>query len=285
MLTKMEQFLSEQDKSSNTIKSYIRHISGYLNWFEQSFGTDFKQLYRENIKEFISYLKNVKKDSSSTINAKISALIKFNEYLVDYRVQDTYVISKKDNIKVQQKFASLSTLEKEDVDKFRQYLLEYRSSNRDYALVTLLAYSGLRISEAISIKFESLNLVSRELLVTDGKGSKSRTVFLNDKSIDALKLWIKERKKVGRDSNHLFISNRGKPVDRTLINKLFNAYTTKTGVKITPHDLRHFYCSHAIKVGMSIHEVANQAGHSNIHTTLIYTNPSRKEIMEKINNL
>jgi len=55
--------------------------------------------------------------------------------------------------------------------------------------------------------------------------------------------------------------------------------------KITPHSLRHFYCTNALENGLSIHEVAQQAGHSNIHTTLMYTNPNLEDIKRKLNNL
>lgn len=51
--------------------------------------------------------------------------------------------------------------------------------------------------------------------------------------------------------------------------------------KITPHTLRHFYCSNALESGYSVHEVANQAGHSNIHTTLLYTNPTKEKMKDK----
>ncbi|MEH7276545.1 site-specific integrase, partial [Neobacillus vireti] len=74
-------------------------------------------------------------------------------------------------------------------------------------------------------------------------------------------------------------------LNRTVINKLFINYSEQLGKDITPHDLRHFFCSHAISKGMSVHEVANQAGHSNIHTTLLYTNPSKSEIINKMNQL
>ena len=44
------------------------------------------------------------------------------------------------------------------------------------------------------------------------------------------------------------------------MNRLFNTYSAKIRIDITPHVLRHFFCSNAIEKGMSIHEVANQAG-------------------------
>ena len=69
--------------------------------------------------------------------------------------------------------------------------------------------------------------------------------------------------------------------------KFFAKYSEATGIypPISPHDLRHFFCSNALEKGLNVHEVAAIAGHSNIHTTLMYTNPSRKKILEKINSL
>ena len=55
---------------------------------------------------------------------------------------------------------------------------------------------------------------------------------------------------------------------------------------ITPKMLRHYFCSHALDTGdYKIHEVANQAGHSNVQTTLIYSNPSARQMKEKANKL
>lgn len=83
----------------------------------------------------------------------------------------------------------------------------------------------------------------------------------------------------------LFISNRGKQLDRTTVNKIFKTYSEKLQKDITPHDLRHYFCSHPISKGMSVHEVANQAGHNNIHTTLLYTNPRKQDLINKMNQL
>jgi integrase/recombinase XerD len=96
---------------------------------------------------------------------------------------------------------------------------------------------------------------------------------------------LKERKEKGIDYDFLFVSNRNKHLNRTTINKLFKEYSELIGKEITPHDLRHFFCSHAINRGFSVYEVANQAGHSNIHTTLLYTNPTKDELIQKMNQL
>ncbi|MEY2196744.1 tyrosine-type recombinase/integrase [Neobacillus sp. BF23-41] len=284
LVEQFHQYLINDDKSENTIKGYIQNVNGYLKWFTESKDVNFSKLHRENVKEYISFLKTIKKSKPKTINTKINALVKFNEYLVENKQQKEMVITKKDFQKVQQQYASLAKVEHKDVEKFRQLILE-SGNKRNYSLVTLLAYGGLRISEALNLKMNDFNLISREIIVKDGKGDKTRTVFMNDKVKDALRAYLKERGEV--ESENLYISNRGKQLDRTTVNKIFKDFSEKLkkDIIITPHDLRHYFCSHAITRGMSVHEVANQAGHSNIHTTLLYTNPSKQELINKMNEL
>jgi integrase/recombinase XerD len=284
LIERFQLYLKEDDKSENTIKGYMQNVKGYLIWFEGSKDVEFKKLHKENVREYISYLKTVKQSMPKTINTKINALVKFNEFLIEDGQQTDLVITKKDFQKVQQQYASLAKVEYKDVEKFRQLVLE-SGNKRNYSLVTLLAYAGLRISEALNLKMNDFNLTSREVIVKDGKGSKTRTVFTNDKVKESLKEWIKERGNI--ESEYVFISNRGKKLDRTTVNKLFKEFSEKLNkdIIITPHDLRHYFCSHAIESGMSVHEVANQAGHSNIHTTLLYTNPSKQDLINKMNQL
>jgi integrase/recombinase XerD len=284
MLEQFQQYLLNEKKSENTVKGYLQSVAGFLKWFHQSKDVEFKKLHRENVQEYISFLKTVKNAKPKTINTKLNALVKFNEFLVETNVQRDMVLTKKDYMKVQQQYASLTKVKLEDVEKFRQLVLDI-GNKRNYALVTLLAFAGLRISEALNLKMQDFNLVSREITVRSGKGDKFRVVFMNDKVKAALQSWLKERKEKGIDHDFLFVSNRNKPLNRTTINKLFKEYSEFIGKEITPHDLRHFFCSHAISRGLSVHEVANQAGHSNIHTTLLYTNPTKDELIQKMNQL
>lgn len=284
MIEQFESYLLDEGKSSNTVKGYIQSVNGFLKWFGESKDVDFKQLHRENVKEYISFLKTIKQAKPKTINTKLNALVKFNEFLIESKVQTDKAITKRDYVKVQQQYASLAKVELKDVEKFRQLVLD-SGNKRNYAIVTLLSYGGLRISEALNLRINDFNLISRELIVQEGKGDKTRTVFINDKVKSALQGWLKERQSKDIENDYLFISNRNKPLDRTTVNKLFKEHSERIGKAITPHDLRHFFCSHAIKSGLSVHEVANQAGHSNIHTTLLYTNPSKDELINKMNQL
>lgn len=276
-----EKWLEAEGKSRNTIRAYTRYIKNYLKWFQDSFNIEFTNLYRENILDYMSYLSNIKKLDGKSINAELAALNKYNDFLIEQGIQKDKVISKNDYIKVQKEYVSPATISKSEVENFRQKILENRSK-RDYALVTLLAYTGMRVSEALDIKLNDINLTTKEIIVRYGKGKKQRLVVINDKIVNAIKEYLKEREQQKhRSSEYLFISRESDRVDKSVINRFFNKYSEK----ITPHTLRHFFCSYALKNGWSTHEVAAQVGHSNIHTTMLYTHPSRDDLKRKANLL
>lgn len=289
IIESFKQYLKSANKSQNTIDGYIRAVNNYFHWFSCSFGQEPKKLIRQNIEEYISFLRTVKRQNAKTINYKLSSIKKYNEFLVECKIQQDIVISHNMKTKVQQDYASPAVITEHDVNKLRQVILE-NGSIRDLALVTLLAYTGLRISEALSVELDDCNSFSqtKELVIRNGKGNKQRTVYLSDKVVTCLRDYLIERKKykTAKDSTYLFVSNKNPQLDRITVNKAFDKYCKLANItNITPHQLRHFFCSNALEKGFSVAEVASIAGHSNVHTTLIYTNPNRNRMIEKVNTL
>lgn len=278
MLDTFCEFLTEQGKAENTVKAYRQAVAGYMEWYAATFGEQVRQLYRANVLDYISYLRTVKKLANNSVNAKLAALQSLNEYLIGARAQTDIVLTKRDYLKVQTAYANPSTVSREQVESFRQRVL-VGQGKRDHAIVTILAYAGLRISECLALRPEDISLTAREITVRHGKGDKMRVIFIGDKVVNAVREYLKERPDTG--SPYLFLSRRGGPLTRGQVNRIFNTYSNT----ITPHTLRHFFCSAAIEAGYSINEVANQAGHSNVHTTLLYTNPTREKMKEKANLL
>ena len=233
-------------------------------------------LYRANVLEYISYMRNIRGYTPKTVNHHLSSLRSYNEWLIEIGRQTEAVVLKNDFMKIQLQYASPSTISKKDVETFRQRLLE-SGSKRDYAIVTLFAYSGIRRSECAALKVEHVDLRAREIRVI-GKGDKQRLVYINDKIVYALREYLKER---NSDSPFFFVSRQSEKLTASRINQIFNQYSDV----ITPKSLRHFFCSNALENGYSIHEVANQAGHSNVQTTLIYANPTAQAMKDKANKL
>lgn len=263
-------------KSPGTVSVYCQNISQYFRRCEETFGERPSQLYRANVLEYISYMRNIKGYNPKTVNHHLSSLRSYNDWLIESCQQMDTVILKNDFMKIQLQYASPSNVTKKDEEAFRQRLLE-SGSKRDYAIVTLFAYSGIRRSECADLKLDQVDLTAREIRVI-GKGDKQRVVYINDKIVHAMREYLKER---NSDSPYFFVSRQSEKLTPSRINQIFNKYSND----ISPKTLRHFFCSHALESGFSIHEVSNLAGHSSIQVTMLYTNPTAQAMKDKANKL
>ena len=169
-----------------------------------------------------------------------------------------------------------------EVNNFKQWLLETGNAII-YTIAVMFAYTGPRISEMLAIEMDDFNLVTGECIMRTNNGEKQRVINLNSKVVNAIRKYLKKREnyKMATESNYLFLSQKSKSVSRSQINRIFNLLDEK----ITTYQLRHFFCSNALEKGMSLHEVAYQAGHSSFQTTMVYTNPEKYKIKEKMEGL
>uniref|UniRef100_UPI004055E9E0 tyrosine-type recombinase/integrase n=1 Tax=Agathobacter sp. TaxID=2021311 RepID=UPI004055E9E0 len=111
-----------------------------------------------------------------------------------------------------------------------------RSSKRDFAIVMLYTYSGIRRSECVNLRLNQVDLIAKEIYVI-GKGDKQRTVYLNEKTVHAIREYLKVRR---YESPYLFVSRQSEKLSPLRINQIFNQYSDV----ITPKMLRHYFCSH-----------------------------------------
>lgn len=114
--------------------------------------------------------------SPKSVNNHLSALRCLNKYLVQSGRQSDMAVLDSDFMKVQIQYASPCSVDKKEVEAFRQRMLE-SGSKRDFAIVTLLVYAGLRRSECVDLKLNQVDLVAKEIRVI-GKGDKQRLVYL-----------------------------------------------------------------------------------------------------------
>ncbi len=152
-MEEFKKYLKMEKKSEQTINNYILAVEIYKKWLLDSTNVEFKKLIRENIVDFIFYIRKIKKSKkglplrAESINQYISGLVKFNEYLVETGKQKNIVITSKDKIKIQKNGINPCKVTNEDIKKFRQNILESdcRSLNnferiRNYCLVCIMEF-------------------------------------------------------------------------------------------------------------------------------------------------
>lgn len=154
---------------------------------------------------------------------------------------------------------------------------------RDMALAELLYGSGLRISEAINLDVEHVDLDSRQARVW-GKGSRERICFLSDSCVDAMRLWLSERDDMAVPGEKaLFVGARGRRLNRREGARIIKRLCAQAGLKtqVSPHGLRHSFATHLLMAGADLRAVQDLLGHARLATTERYTHLS----MEKIINI
>lgn len=135
---------------------------------------------------------------------------------------------------------------------------------RDEALIRLLVDTGLRISEALSLRLEDVNLQDGCISVRLGKGQKDRIVFMGVKTVRAMTRYI--RKKGGLAAGTLFTSCNG-PLTRRHTHQHFVRLAEKAGIKnvrLSPHTMRHTFATLYLKSGGDVFSLQRQLGHASL---------------------
>lgn len=148
---------------------------------------------------------------------------------------------------------------------------------RDRAILEVLYASGLRVSELCGL---SLYSVGDEAVKIFGKGGKERCVPIGKQALSAVDYYLTFRDPF--DSDFLFLTSKGKPLDRCTVWRIVKHYGRQAQIKksISPHTLRHSFATHLLEMGADLRVIQEMLGHANIATTDRYTHLSMTHLQE-----
>jgi integrase/recombinase XerD len=147
---------------------------------------------------------------------------------------------------------------------------------RDRALLELLYGCGARISEAVGLDVDELDLDSGTVRLL-GKGSKERVVPIGSYAREAVSAYLVRGRPAlvaaGHGSPALFLNARGSRLSRQSAWTVLGAAAERAGVrrKISPHTLRHSFATHLLDGGADVRVVQELLGHASVTTTQVYT--------------
>jgi integrase/recombinase XerD len=157
-------------------------------------------------------------------------------------------------------------------------------SLRDRALVELLYGAGLRVSEAVGLEKNGVDLEGR-LVRCIGKGSKERVVPVGREAVEALRRYL-SRGRPFLDVRHrpeLFLNARGGGLTRAgaflILRRLAETAGLEPG-RVHPHLLRHSFATHLLEGGADLRSVQEMLGHADLATTELYTHVSDRRRRE-----
>lgn len=165
-----ERWLYSEGKAAKTIQSYVPDVKGFQSYLQE-------KLKEEAVLSRFSFVRYreqlVKEDYAvSTINKKINSLKVYNDFLRTIGVvEDTFIQLKRDRIKIAAGSEdSVDALTEEQVEKLLFYIEDQdKISLRNQLIVYLLLYTGVRVSELVSIQLADIDFLSSHLKIV-GKG-------------------------------------------------------------------------------------------------------------------
>ena len=280
-VTEFEKYLKEDGKRDSTILSYVGDIAGFLNYLSTKSSHFDGQLARFFITSYKQHLESLDY-KVNTINKKINSLVCFNQFLIHMGQMTSMVVDlKRDKIRIA--YGSEQEVEvytENEVERLLFYIQDpSKVSLRDKLIVLLLLYTGIRVSELVSIRLKDLDFLTMQLHVV-GKGGKIREVPLRSEVVDVAKEYMATERKGHKfsHSEYLLLTQRSGKMDRDAVNKLLNKHGEYLGITMRPHKFRHTFCTRLLKAGVPLTTTAKIAGHARIQTTAaFYINTSRQD--------
>ncbi|WP_255205082.1 tyrosine-type recombinase/integrase, partial [Actinomadura sp. BRA 177] len=146
---------------------------------------------------------------------------------------------------------------------------------RDRALLELLYGSGARISEAVGLDVDDLDLRDGFARVA-GKGGKARVVPIGDYAREAVDAYLVRARPglagAGRGGPALFLNARGGRLSRQGAWMVLRAAADRAQLsEVSPHTLRHSFATHLLDGGADVRVVQELLGHASVTTTQVYT--------------
>jgi len=147
---------------------------------------------------------------------------------------------------------------------------------RDRALLEMLYGTGARISEAVGLDVDDVDLESGAVRLL-GKGSKERAVPVGSYACSAVSAYLVRARPqlsgVGRATPALFLNARGGRLSRQSAWAVLRAAADRAGVRadVSPHTLRHSFATHLLDGGADVRVVQELLGHASVTTTQVYT--------------
>lgn len=165
-------------------------------------------------------------------------------------------------------------------DSLRTSRLE---EHRDYALITLLVDTGMRIGEAALLELSHLNLLKEGIIsVPQGGKTGSRIVPVSPLAQKILTAWLARRKSHAK-CDRIFISRSGKPMSPGGFGQAFRKYHRRMPSSriITPHTIRHAFASYFLANGGDLCTLQGITGHSTLQQLSWYVHRVASSVQAK----
>ena len=245
--------------SEKSLKYYEKTIQKMLN----GVGKTVKEIVTEDIRAYLTGYQKQRQTSKVTVDNVRRILSSFFSWLED----EDFIV--KSPVRRIHKVKTAKVVKDTYTDEALELMRDNCTTTRDLAMIDLLASSGMRVGELVTLNREDINFNERECVVL-GKGNKERLVYFDARTKIHLQNYFDAR----TDDNPALFVTLKQPFERLKIGgvetRLREMGRRLKIPKVHPHKFRRTLATTAIDKGMPIEQVQQLLGHQKIDTTMHY---------------
>ncbi len=274
----------ENGLSPNTLSAYKADMEQFAGLVKARSLID---VNHDDIEFYLSFLHD-ENYSPKTISRKLSCVREFFKFLQSEDIVDDNPLSK---IRSPKKGRDLPVfLTRDEMELLCQTAKsdDRISFKRVGVMIKLMSSCGLRVSEVVCLKNNSINYDLKQILIY-GKGSKERVVPISKDAIKDVMEYLKYRNNfVGSRSNEWMfpsLKSLSGHITRDAFFKQLKALAIMCGMppsKVYPHVLRHSFATHLVNSEVDLRSIQKMLGHESITTTEIYTHITAQKLAQEV---
>lgn len=272
----------ERNMAEHTLRAYESDLNQFIEfWDLHNIQNKVNFPFKQTVERFLvaMYHKKIKK---SSIARKISCLKSFAHYIeVTKGIEINLNIARPRldkklpiYLSIDEVFHLLDTIQ--DADLPTSHPL------RDKAILELLYATGIRCSELVSIRLESINLEDKTIIIF-GKGKKERVALFGQKAKDRITHYLTHERPPAKDKQEfLFLNYRNESLTTRSIQRILEMFRQFLKIErpITPHKIRHSFATHLLNQGADLRVVQELLGHKSLSSTQKYTHVTTAQLMQ-----
>ena len=301
----IDQFLAyidvERGLAKATVRAYDSDLRKYNGWLATQGIQDLNAVTTQDVERYIAFLDDSGESARSKARrlASIHAFHRFalNEHVVSNDVAAQVKAPKgattlPDVLTVDEVASLLDAIpvsQNRPQSEGMADMPDDPAMLRDKALLEFMYATGCRVSEAVGMNLDDIDIDDAHVARLTGKGSKQRLVPLGEYACRALRRYLAEgrgtlegRAKGTPERRAVFLNKRGRRLSRQSVWEVIKLAGERAGIDrpLHPHTLRHSFATHLIQGGADVRTVQELLGHASVTTTQIYTHVSPETLIE-----
>ena len=252
----------------------------FARWYATTYGSDFipDEVMPRDVRDWKAYQQTVEKVAPATVNQRLVAVTRFFRWA---RAQGLCRENPAEDVgSIRLEPRQPKALEKTEL---RKLLRAARGHVRDYAMLEMLAGTGLRVGEllALTVGDVEINDRSGKVIVRRGKRGSYREIPLTLDVRKALSAYLnQEHPDKENPEAPLWVGSQGGMSHRSSVTRMLEKYAIQAGIeRVNPHALRHTFATRYLNANPDdLRGLARLLGHTSLDTVMIYTEPSLDDL-------